>query len=98
MAGDEAVEVAPGQAETGEVVPAAHIFAGRWEASHLAKDFEQAVVVQVQKDGMIFFKLPFHRASEELDIRIRESFQRSGDGDRASTGRPGWHNPSSIGN
>jgi len=53
MAGDEAVEVAAGQAETGEVVPAAHIFAGRWEASHLAKDFEQAVVVQVQKDGMI---------------------------------------------
>src|ERR1700731_4511990 len=99
MTGDETVEVAAGQAETCEVVPAAHSFAGRGEAGHLAEDFEQAVVVQVQKDGMIFFKLPFHRAGEELDIRIRESLQRSSDGYRASaSSRPGWHNPGSIGN
>jgi hypothetical protein len=56
MAGDEAAEVAAGHAETGEVVPAAHVFAGCREAGHLAEYLEQAVVVQVQKDGMIFFK------------------------------------------
>ena len=98
MAGDESMKVVVDQAEARQVVPAAHVFSGRGQAGHLAEDFEQAIVVQVHEEGVIFFELPLHWASKEFNVRVREGFQRSSDGDRTSSGgSPCRHDPGSVG-
>jgi hypothetical protein len=50
VAGDEAVKVIFGEVETFEVIPSAHVFARGRQAGFLAKDFQQAVVVNMNSE------------------------------------------------
>src|SRR5689334_17545533 len=97
MSRDESTKVVFYQAEAGQIVPAAHVFSGRGQASHLAEDFEQAIVVQVHEERVIFFELPLHWSGSEFDVRVSTAFQRSSDGDRTSaSGSTCRHDPGSV--
>src|SRR5579864_2909286 len=89
MAGDETVKVALLQAEAGEVIPAAHVLSRRGKAGDLPKDFQEAVVVEIQKAGMILLKLRFHRTVEQLHGRIGEGRQRWSHRNGSLVGRRG---------
>src|ERR1700722_17463750 len=99
MAGDEAVEVVALQAEAGKVVPASHVFSGSGQAGNLAKDLEQAIVLEVEKAGVVLFELAVHGTVEQLHLGIGKGSERSIDGDRTSArgdriyGTRGWVGP-----
>src|SRR6266436_1250632 len=66
------MEIVSLQAEPGEIVPAAHVRTRRRQTSNLPKHFEEAVVLETEKAGVILVKLPFQRTFRQLHIGIRE--------------------------
>ena len=83
VTGNKAVKIVFCQTEAGEVVPSAHVFPGSRQTGNLAKDFQQTVVVQVQKAGVQLVELPLHPAILQADIRVWKRRQGRINGARA---------------
>ena len=49
VAGDKSMKVIMFKAKTGEVIPTSHILARSWQTCDLAKDFQESIIVEVQK-------------------------------------------------
>ena len=80
MGGSEAV-ASTGLAVEGDfVVPAAEIGAGGGEAGADAPGFEEAVFVEGEQDGLSLLELGLGEAGGEVDLAVRELFERSGFG------------------
>src|SRR5579859_1778726 len=77
MSRNEPVEITLLQAEAVEVVPAAHVFSGSRHSRDLSKDLQQAIIVEVQKAGVVFVKLFLHRTVMKLHIGIGKCRQWS---------------------
>ena len=54
------------------VVPPAHVLSGCGQSGALPVDLQQAILAQVQKEGMILVELPLQRTVQQFDGAIRE--------------------------
>ena len=80
---DKGVKIIAHQTEARAIVPTAHVFTWRRQTGNLPKDFEQAIIVEVKKAGMVLLELPPHGTIEQLHLGIGKSREWSVDYDGA---------------
>src|ERR1700685_458855 len=82
MAGDEAMKIVMLKTEGVQVVPDSHVLTGSGQPGDLAKDLQQAIIIEVLEKRVILLELPFHRTVEQLDVGVGKGAKRGVDGDR----------------
>ncbi len=81
VAGDIASHVFRRVEEWRGRVPAAEVFTGCGQAGELTEGLEDAVLVEIEEEGVVLLKLYEHGSVEQLHVFVVELCKRSG-GDR----------------
>jgi hypothetical protein len=69
---NESVKVVLGKIESLEVIPAAHVFTRSGKAGLLAKDFQQAIIVEMKKERMMIVELALHGPIKQAGVAVRK--------------------------